>query len=171
MSFDPHSTLSLLFYALSSSISPALSGSCATSFQPRICPNPHGLGGDGFTESDPPTFCSSRLTFFSKCEFRMILFKAEAIFASNISKFGRFLSATDRDDFKSSIESTISTSWIHNMASEGNSEEVVTWFRNLVFQHKSDDGAGICQIEVPISAVFAVQPQNSVAYSQVSWSL
>ena len=40
---------------LSSSISPTLSGSCSTSFQPRTCADPHGLGGDGFTESDPLT--------------------------------------------------------------------------------------------------------------------
>ena len=96
----------------------------------------------------------------------MILFKAEAIFASNMSKFGKFLPATDRDDFNSSIESTISTSLIHNKASEGNSEQTVTWFLNLIFQHKMIVEWGMCQIEVPISAVFAAQPQNSVEYPQ-----
>ena len=58
----------------------------------------------------------------------MILFKAEAILASNISKFGKNFPAIDREDFKSSNESTISTSLIHNIASEGKSEQVVTWF-------------------------------------------
>ena len=46
--------------------------------------------------------------------------------------------ATDHDDFNSSTESTISTSLIHNMASEGKSEQVVTWLLNLIFQHKND---------------------------------
>ena len=55
MSFDSHRTLSLLFSALSSSISTTLSGSCSTSFQPRTCADPHGLGGEGFSESDPLT--------------------------------------------------------------------------------------------------------------------
>ena len=35
--------------------SPALSGSCSTSFQPRTFADPHGLRGDGFTESEPRT--------------------------------------------------------------------------------------------------------------------
>ena len=48
MSFDPHSTPSLLFSTLPSSTSSTLSGSCSTSFQPRTCADPHGLGGDGF---------------------------------------------------------------------------------------------------------------------------
>ena len=51
----------------------------------------------------------------------MILFRAEAILASSTSKFGKFLSATDRDDLNSSIESTISTSLIHNIAFDGKS--------------------------------------------------
>ena len=53
MSFDPHSTPSLLISTLSSSTSLALSGCCSTLFQPRACADPHGVGGDGFTESDP----------------------------------------------------------------------------------------------------------------------
>ena len=87
----------------------------------------------------------------------MILFEAETIIASNISKFGKFLPAIDRKDFNSSTEKTISTSFIHNIAPEGKSEQVVIWFLNLIFQYKSEDGVGIYQIEVPISAVFAVQ--------------
>ena len=65
----------------------------------------------------------------------MILFKAEAIFASNVSKFGKFLPAADREDLKSSTESTISTSLIHNIVSEGKSEQIVTWLLNLIIQH------------------------------------
>ena len=64
-------------------------------------------------------FCSSRLTFFLKWEFWMILFKPEEILASNISNVGKSLPLIDRDDFNSSPESTISTSLIHDTASEG----------------------------------------------------
>ena len=70
-------------------------------------------------------FCASRLTFFLKWEFWMVLFKAEAVFASDISKFGKFFPETDREDFNSSNESSISTSLIHNIASDGKSEQVI----------------------------------------------
>ena len=62
MSFDQHSTPSLLFSTLSSSASPTLSGSCScsTSFQPRTCADPRGPGSDGFTESEPRTFYEPR---------------------------------------------------------------------------------------------------------------
>ena len=63
----------------------------------------------------------------------MILFKAEAIHASSISKFGR-------DEFQSSTESTISTSLIHNIASEGESEQALTWDLNFIFQHENVGG-------------------------------
>ena len=72
----------------------------------------------------------------------MILFTGEAILASSISKFGKFFPALDRQDFYSSNESTISTSLIHNKASNGKSEQVVTWFLNLIFQHKHVEGLG-----------------------------
>ena len=64
----------------------------------------------------------------------MILLRADAVFASSISKF---LLAIDREDFYSSNDSTISTSLIHNTASDGKSEQVVTWFLNLIFQHEN----------------------------------
>ena len=67
----------------------------------------------------------------------MILFKAEAI-----SKFGKFFPAMDREDLNSSNESTISTSLIQSIATDGKSEQVVTWFLNLVFQHENVEGAG-----------------------------
>ena len=44
-----------------------------------------------------------------------------------------------------------STSLIHNMASDGQSEQVVTWFLNRIFQTKKDCGVGklsICSSEV-----------------------
>ena len=41
-----------------------------------------------------------------------------------------------------STESTISTSLIHNSAPEGKSEQVVTWFLNLIIRYKHDDGVG-----------------------------
>ena len=72
----------------------------------------------------------------------MNLFRAEAIFASNITKFGKSFPLTDRDDFNSSRESTISTSLIHNIASDGRSEQVVTWFLNLIFQHRNEECVG-----------------------------
>ena len=55
LSFDPHSTPSLLFSILLSSTLPTLSGSCSTSSQPRTCADPHSLRGDGFAESEPRT--------------------------------------------------------------------------------------------------------------------
>ena len=73
-------------------------------------------------------------------ELRMIFFRAEAIFASSISKFGKSLQQTDRGDFNSSNEQTISTSLIHNIVSDRKSEQVVAWFLNLIFQHKNDCG-------------------------------
>ena len=40
------------------------------------------------------------------------------------------------------MKSFIVTSWIHNIASIGKSEQVVTWFLNLIFQHENDGGVG-----------------------------
>ena len=74
--------------------------------------------------------------------FWMILFRAEAIFASSISKFGKFFPITDREDFSSSKESTISTSLIHNIASDGKSEPFETCVLNRVFHTKNDAGVG-----------------------------
>ena len=48
---------------------------------------------------------------FLNWDFWMILFRVEAIFATDISKFGNFLPAIDREDSNSSDES-ISTSLI-----------------------------------------------------------
>ena len=72
----------------------------------------------------------------------MILFRVEAIFASSISKFGKFFLQTDRDDFNSSNESTTSTSLLHDTASDGKSEQPVTWFLNRIFHTKNDCGVG-----------------------------
>ena len=70
------------------------------------------------------------------------MFRAEAVFASSISKFGKSFPCTDREDFSSSTESTISTSLIHNMAPDGKSEPLETCVLNLVFHTKNDDGLG-----------------------------
>ena len=48
-----------------------------------------------------------------------LVFRAEAIFASSISNFGKFFPQTDREDFNSSKESNNYTSLIHNIASDG----------------------------------------------------
>ena len=61
MSFDPHSTPSLLFSTRPSSTSPILSGSRSTSFQPRTRADPHSLRGDGFTESELRTLWALKL--------------------------------------------------------------------------------------------------------------
>ena len=50
---------------------------------------------------------------------RMILFSAEAILASNTSKFGIEIPRVDEEDLNSSTESTNSTSLIHCIASVG----------------------------------------------------
>ena len=60
--------------------------------------------------------------------------------------------------FKSSTESTISTSSIHNIASEGKLEQALTWVLNLNFQHENVDGVGIYRNEAQRFAVFADQP-------------
>ena len=88
----------------------------------------------------------------------MILFKAEAIFASNVSTFGKFLLAIDREDLNSSTESTISTSLIHHIASEENQNKESPGFWILSSNIKMTMEWWIYQIEVPIFAVFTVQP-------------
>ena len=70
----------------------------------------------------------------------MILFSAEAILASGTSKSGIRIPLTDDEDFKSSTESTISTSLIQCIASVGNCEQVHTSVLNLIFQQANVDG-------------------------------
>ena len=53
----------------------------------------------------------------------MILFSAEAIFASSTSKFGIEIPLVDDEDLNSSTESTNSTSLVHCIASVGNCEQ------------------------------------------------
>ena len=70
----------------------------------------------------------------------MILFSAEAIVASSTSKSGIRIPLTDDEDFKSSTESTISTSLVQCIASVGNGEQVHTSVLNRIFQQASVDG-------------------------------
>ena len=72
----------------------------------------------------------------------MILFSAEAILASSTSKFGIGIPLVDDEDFRSSTDSTISTSLIHSMASVGNCEQVHTSVLNLIFQQAKVAGVG-----------------------------
>ena len=65
----------------------------------------------------------------------MILFSAEAILASSNSKFGPGVPLIEREDLRSSTESTISTSVIHSIVFEGNCEQEHTSVLNLMFQH------------------------------------
>ena len=72
----------------------------------------------------------------------MILFGAEAILASSNSKSGPRAPLTEREDLRSSTESTISTSLIHRIAYVGNCEQVHTSVFNLIFQQANVDGVG-----------------------------
>ena len=72
----------------------------------------------------------------------MILFSAEAILPSSTSKSGIEIHLVDDEDIKSSTESTISTSLIHCIASEGNCEQVHTSALNLIFQQANVAGVG-----------------------------
>ena len=56
-------------------------------------------------------FCSSRMTYSLNWEFWMILFRADPIFASSISKFGKSFPYTYREDFSSSKEPTSPLLW------------------------------------------------------------
>ena len=90
----------------------------------------------------------------------MILFSAEAILASSTSKFGIEIPRVDDEDLNSSTESTNSTSLIHCIASVGNCEQVHTSVLNLIFQQANVADVGICQNEVPKSAVVVGLPHN-----------
>ena len=59
------------------------------------------------------------------------------------------ISKIDRDVLRSSSESTISTSWIRRIASEGSREPEHTSVLKLVFQHCKVEGAGnFCKLQV-----------------------
>ena len=88
------------------------------------------------------TFCLAVLTSFLKRVFWMILFSAGAIFTSRTSKSGIRIPLTDNEDFKSSTESTISTSLIHSIASVGNCEQIHTSVLNPIFQQADVAGVG-----------------------------
>ena len=64
----------------------------------------------------------------------MSLFSAEAIFASNTSKFAIWIPLTDDEDLNHPLKSTTSTSLIHSIASVGNFERVNISVLNLIFQ-------------------------------------
>ena len=68
----------------------------------------------------------------------MILFSAEAFHASSNSKY----SLIEREDLRSSTDSTISTSLIQRIASVGNCEQVQTSVLNLIFQQSNVVGVG-----------------------------
>ena len=87
-------------------------------------------------------FTSSRLTFFLKRVFWMILFSAEAILASSNSKFGPGVPLIEREDMISSTDSTISTSLIHDIASVENCEQIHTSNLNLIFPQANVVGVG-----------------------------
>ena len=92
----------------------------------------------------------------------MILFSAEAILASSTSKFGIRIPVTHDEDFKSSTESTISTSLLHSIASVGICEQVHTSVLNLIFQQANVADVGICRNEDLKSAVVVGLLHNSL---------
>ena len=71
----------------------------------------------------------NRSSFWAFCS------KEDAICASSISKFWNSVPFIDRHDIKSSTESTISTSLIHNIVSDG-------WVLILIFQHENVESVG-----------------------------
>ena len=87
--------------------------------------------------------CSVRLILFLKLTSWMIFFREEAIFASGISKFGNWCPRIDRDVLKSSSETTISTSLIHNIASVGKLEQEHTSVLKLVSNSGTEKDQGI----------------------------
>ena len=72
----------------------------------------------------------------------MILFSAEAIFASSTSKSGVRIPLRDDEDFRSSTESTMSTSLIHSIACVENCEQIHTSVLKLIFQQANVAGVG-----------------------------
>ena len=72
----------------------------------------------------------------------MILLSAEAFLALSNSKFGPGVPLIEREDLRSSTESTISTSLIHSIASVGNCEQVRTSVLNLIYQQANVPGVG-----------------------------
>ena len=72
----------------------------------------------------------------------MIFFKADAIFTSSISKFGNLCPSVDCDVSRSSADPTISTSLIHDMASEGKLEQEHTSVLKPVFQQRNVERLG-----------------------------
>ena len=69
----------------------------------------------------------------------MIRFSAEATFASSTSKSGVRNPVMEHEDFRSSTDSTISTSLIHSIASVGNCEQV---HASVIFQQANVAGVG-----------------------------
>ena len=92
----------------------------------------------------------------------MILFSAEAFFASSTSNLGIRIPLIEHEDLRSSTDSTNPTSLIHSIASEGNCEQVHTSVFNLIFRQANVAGVGICRNEGPKSAVVVGLPHNSL---------
>ena len=80
-------------------------------------------------------FCGGVLRF---CGFAVLRgwvgFSAEAIFASSTSKSGVRIPFLEREDLRSSTNSTVSTSLIQCIASVGNCEQIHTSVLNFIFQ-------------------------------------
>ena len=108
MSFDLHSTPTLMTSILPSSTSPTLSGSCSTSIQPRTCADPRGLGCDGFTESEPRTHQSTFVSSFSRpCTtvVKNVCVSAETLCSSYLRECGSHVDGrTEKEKFLGFLE-------------------------------------------------------------------
>ena len=96
-------------------------------------------------------FCSFRLILLLSKESWMILFSAEANLASSTSKFGIEIPRVDGENFKSSTESTNSTSLIQSIASVRNCEQVHTSVLKCIFKQASV--AGVVNLSKRLSEI------------------
>ena len=71
-----------------------------------------------------------------------VVFLGEAILTSSNSKSGPGVPVMEREDLRSSTDSTISTSLFHSIASVRNCEQVHTSVLNLIFQQANVVGVG-----------------------------
>ena len=104
-------------------------------------------------------FCSCRLTSLLKWVGILDdLVQSTSHSRVQHSFFGKSLPSIDREDVHSSTESTISTSLIHYIPSEGNRNKNSPGFWIFSSDMKTLNLWIICRTEDPIFAVFAVQP-------------
>ena len=95
--------------------------------------------------------CSSRLTFFLNWELWMILFRAEAIFSSNISNFGKFFPINHLHLFDPQ----------HSIRWKNHQDKLWLLFWIEFSTPRTVVDYVFCRIAIPIPAVFPVRTCNS----------